>query len=312
MMPIKLSNIHNKLPVIDLFISAISFEERSLSLINTLDDNHVRKIWFAYNHNEKEFYLDKLILAETKNNSELIEFSTDNPIITAQTLANKFNSLTKLENVLIDITTFTHEGLLILYKFLDLYRYKISNLYLAYIGAKEYSVNESEDDNKWLSKGTKTIRSVLGYPGILNPSNKNHLIILFGFESERTAQLIENFEFDKVSIGIGPENDSIKTNHYNINRKRHIDMLKQYPFAETFEFSLTDPLSTKIQIENQIKKYEGYNIVITPLNNKLSTIGTALVAIDNSKVQLCYLRAHEYNYRGYSIPSDDCYIIKIY
>jgi hypothetical protein len=89
-------------------------------------------------------------------------------------------------------------------------------------------------------------------------------------------------------------------------------MLKQYPFAETFEFSLTDPFLAKQQIENQIKNSNGYNIVITPLNNKLSTISTALVALENIKVQLCYLRAHEYNYKGYSSPSDDCFLVKMF
>jgi hypothetical protein len=209
MIPIKLSILQEKLPRIDLFISALSFEERSLSLINVIDESHIKDIWFAYNENEVDFYLDKLEFARNRKNAELIKFSTDNPIITAQTLSSKFNSLDLLDNVLVDITTFTHEGLLILYKFLDLFRNKIKNLYLAYVGAKEYSTNETDDDKKWLSKGTKTIRSILGYPGILNPANNNHLIILFGFESERTSQLIENFEFDKVSIGIGPENDSV-------------------------------------------------------------------------------------------------------
>ncbi len=312
MTPINLANIQGHLPEIDLFISSISFEHRSFSFLNAIDKSKIKKNWFCYNENEQEFFLENINIATKYDNREFVIFSTDDPVVTAKALFDEFDKLEIQNNVVIDISTFTHEGLLILYKLLDLFKYKIKNLFIVYVGASEYSTNEPLDDDKWLSKGTKTIRSVLGYPGILNPSNKNHLIILFGFESERTAKLIEDFEFDKVSIGIGPEYDSIKKKHYSINRKRHLELLEVYPFAEQFEFSLTDPSSTKEQIVSQINKYEGYNIVIAPLNNKLSTLGIAMAALENPRIQICYVRAHEYNYKGYCKPSDDCYLIKLW
>lgn len=312
MKPIKLNAIEAHFGEIDLFISAISFESRCLSLINSINANKIKTIWFTYNKNEQEFYLDNIESAMRNREAELIEFSTDNPLVTAKSLIQRLNSIDKVENVVLDISTFTHEGLLIIFKYLNIYKEKILNLSLAYVGAAKYSINESNDDDKWLSKGTKTIRSIIGYPGVINPANKNHLIILFGFEIERTQQLIESFEFDIVSIGIGPEGDSIDSEHYNINRKRHIELLEQYPFAETFEFSLTNPFQTKKEIEKQISKYEKFNVVITPLNNKMSTIGVALAALENPKVQVCYVRAHEYNYKGYSEPSDNCYTVKLY
>lgn len=311
MTPIKINEINKSVPDLDLFISAVSFEQRAFTLLDSITQSKVKKIWFCFNENEGEFYSDNMDKATQYSNHNFLKFSTDDPLITAQTLAEKFNEPGTFKNVLLDVTTFTHEGLLIVYKFLDLFKEKIENLYIGYVGAKEYSINESSDDDKWLSKGTKTIRSVLGYPGILNPSKKNHLIILFGFESERVSKLIENFEFDKVSVGLGPEYDSILPNHYTINRKRHLEILKQYPFAETFEFSLKDPFSTKAQIEQQINKFNDYNVVIAPLNNKLSTIGVAMVALENIKVQICYVRAHEYNYKGYSTPSEECYVMKV-
>lgn len=311
MKPIKLVDIGAGLPKIDLFISAISFEKRCFSFIDSVDSSSFGEIWFTFNENEKEFYEENLAKAKNFSNSTSISFSTDDPLVTGRALLNKFQGLTKKDSILIDVSTFTHEGLLILLKFVFLFQEIFKNIYLTYVGAKNYSINELKDEEKWLSKGTKAIRSVLGYPGILNPSQKNHLIILFGFESERTSKLIEDFEFDKVSIGIGPERDSIGVNHYAINRQRHIDLIKNYPIAEAFEFSLVDPYETAKQINEQISKYENHNIVITPLNNKLSTVGAALVALKNPKVQICYVRAHEYNYKGYSEPSDECYFSKI-
>ncbi|WP_342648556.1 hypothetical protein [Mucilaginibacter sp. CSA2-8R] len=312
MKPIRLSDINESIFDIDLFICAISFEQRCFSLLKNIDVQRLSNIWFTYNVNESEFFNDNIVTAQQYHSASFVEFSTDDPLITGKSLLAKFESIAHVRNLVVDVSTFTHEGLLILFRFITLFKHKFDNVHMAYVGAKAYSINEKNDNEKWLSKGTKSIRSILGYPGILNPSQKNHLIILFGFESERTSKLIENFEFDKVSIGIGPIDDSIDSNHYQINRQRHIDLLEIYPFAETFEFSLTNPFDTKEQVSAQITRYKDHNTVITPLNNKLSSIGAALVAIEDPRVQLCYVRAHEYNYKGYSEPSDYCYIIKIF
>lgn len=309
MKPINLNEIGNKLPQIDLFIGAVSFEERCFSFIDNIDSSQFSTIWFTYNENEKEFYSENLNKAKDIS-SELIEFSTDDSLVTGKNLLEKFSNLESNINILIDISTFTHEGLLILIKFISLFKLKFRNIYSVYVGAKSYSVNE-QDDNKWLSKGTKTIRSVLGYPGVMNPSQKNHLLILFGFEIERTERVIEEFEFEKVSIGVGPEKDSISSTHYDLNRKRHIDLLNKYNIAETFEISLTDPFQAATVINEQISKYPNFNIVITPLSNKMSTLAVALVALKNPKIQIAYVRPHEYNFQGYSEAADECFFLQI-
>lgn len=306
---INLTKIKTELPPIDLFIGAVSFEERCFSFINSVEYSDFSKIWFTYNINEKEFYSDNLKRAGVIA-TELIEFSTDDSLITGRSLLQKFSELKNDINVLVDISTFTHEGLLILIKFLSLFKVKFKKIFFVYVGAKAYSLNE-QDDEKWLSKGTKTIRSVLGYPGILNPSQKNHLIILFGFEVERTEKIIEEFEFEKVSIGIGPEKDSISSTHYDLNRKRHIDLINKFNIAETFELSLTDPFQAADSINEQIKKYQSSNVVITPLNNKISTLAVALVALKNPKIQIAYVRPHEYNLSGYSEPSEECFFFEM-
>ena len=214
-------------------------------------------------------------------------------------------------SVLIDITTFTHEGLLILVRFLSAFKEKIGNLFFCYTGAEDYDPKQNDPQLKWLTKGIKTIRSVLGFPGVHDPSKPNHLIILFGFESDRTQRLIQNFEFEEVSLGFGAKNSSISNSHYEINRSRHEELLKLYPFAKGFEFSLTDPVAAKSQIVEQIEKLPNHNTVVVPLNNKLSTIGAGLLAIENPRIQLCYVRAHEYNLNSYSTPSEKFFLFKL-
>jgi hypothetical protein len=313
MEPIKHSEINTLVKEIDIFITSVSFEERCFTAIQSLKKDSFKEHWICYNKNEVDFFSNNLEkLKSYSNNYSMIEFDLDAPIITANSLLKKFKSLnTKADNLLVDITTFTHEGLLILFKYIIMYKSNFNNIYLLYTGASDYDVNEKNDDKKWLTKGIKSIRSVLGYPGVLNPSKKNHLIILFGFESERTQKLIENFEFDKVSLGFGAERDSIKNTHHQINIKRHLALLDAFPTAEKFEFSLRDPYIAKGQILKQVSKYPDYNVVIAPLNNKLSTIGSALASNEKPEIQLCYIRAHEYNLNGYSSASDQCYIVKL-
>ena len=77
---------------------------------------------------------------------------------------------------------------------LEFFKEYLGDIYVSYIGAKEYSVNEKNEDDKWLSKGIKEIRTVIGYPGFSDPTKDNHLLILFGFESDRTKRLINEFE----------------------------------------------------------------------------------------------------------------------
>ena len=53
------------------------------------------------------------------------------------------------------------------------------------------------------------------------------------------------------------------------------------------------------------------NIVIAPMNNKISTVGASLAAISNENIQLAYAKASLYNTDGYSSPSDNVYFFKI-
>ena len=56
---------------------------------------------------------------------------------------------------------------------------------------------------KWLSKGVKEIRSVLGFPGEILPSRKNHLIVLTGYEYERAKTIIDILQPYSLALGFG-------------------------------------------------------------------------------------------------------------
>ena len=135
------------------------------------------------------------------------------------------------------------------------------------------------------------------------------MIILTGFEKERATQLVELFEPDVLSIGNGSEPT-------DENHRATMEGMKQ-EFSEwfgnlgilwtSFEFSCSNIEKTIDDIKKEINNPEE-NIVLVPLNTKLSTISAALVALKDERIQLVYPIPEIYN-RDYSVPSESFTIL---
>ncbi|OIQ64046.1 hypothetical protein GALL_544070 [mine drainage metagenome] len=182
---------------------------------------------------------------------------------------------------------------------------------VCYNDSKEYSYNVVNAADKWLTKGVGDVRNIIGYPGYISPARHNHLIILFGFEVERTQRVIEKFEADIVSIGFGSEENSINSVHYAINQNRHKQLLNFNSNLNVFTLSLIDPKKTKANLIEQILKYPDTNVIIAAMNTKLSTVGAALAFRDNPDIQLCYVKANLYNIEGYSLAGENVYLFDV-
>ena len=302
---------------IDVFISCSSFEDRSMVIPKLAMEFEPKSRLVFFNVNEvKAIRLNAHSLLELdKERTKLIELDSDDPIQNytkiLDVVYHMVSNSKERPNIVIDTTTFTHETLLVLLRVLHLKKIGLGDIRICYVGAREYSTNVDDDKDKWLSKGVDEIRTIIGYPGYTDPTRQNHLIILFGFEFERTRQIIDEYEFDFITLGFGDE--PIQNNHMKINCERHKRLLIEHPEAREIQFSLTNPIKTKEQILRYVnsKGLKRLNTVIAPLNNKLSTIGAGLAAIDNKEIQLAYAKASIYNTDGYSIPNEDIYYFKI-
>lgn len=302
---------------IDTFITCSSFEDRCFIIPNKIANSQsISQSFIFFNGNEYQSIADNAIKLKQifTNETDTIELNSDDPIYNYFEIYEVVKKLinSNQPNLLIDITTFTHESLLVLLKLLYINKDSLGNVYMAYITAKEYSTNQSEDKDKWLSKGVKEIRTIIGYPGITDPTKLNHLIILFGFEIERTKKLIEEYEYDEITLGFG--DTPIQSNHLKINSERHKRLMLEYPNANKMIFSLIDPFKTKEEIENYISMngYSDQNIVIAALNNKISTIGAGLAALENNRIQLAYAKPNVYNAEGYSAAGEDVFLYQIF
>lgn len=300
---------------IDLFICCASFEERSQSLARSIGPDRVGRAIICVNEDYAEPAKKSISALKDlyRSNHEILPLRTDAPLLAADRFSDVLNK-TPFEpagTIFVDITTFTHEQLLILIRLLrnSMNPYKIL---AGYTGASKYA-SDLPDEDKWLSKGVDDIRSVLGYPGNLLPSRKLHLIVLAGFESERAGKLIEAYDPAIISLGVGEQSASISEQHHTTNAVFHKKLLEFLQTMSTvvskveqFQFSCVDPRNAKRAIIEQAKKFPEHNTVLAPMNTKVSTLGAALAAFEEESLQVCYAHPSAYNTATYSLPGLDC------
>lgn len=312
-----LSSLVDKLPKrIDIFICCASFEDRCLSIAKSINKEDVGAALIAKN-------MDLPVHLDTNANalkdlfgttSVHVPVSTNNPIQTADELKNALTLCSEgtRKTYLIDITTFTHEHLLILLKVLPLAIGSQNQVIFGYSSASDYDVDSPVKD-KWLTKGVGEIRSVLGYPGLMLPSGKSHLIILVGFEHERASELIRVFEPSAISLGHDKEGSSTSPTHYAAHL-HFLELIREVAAKHScvfdFEFACNDPWLVQKAIIDQVSAMAEYNTILAPMNTKIATAGCALASLQNDKIQLCYAQAIHYNYAAYSTPGSHCYLFE--
>lgn len=295
----------------DCFICCASFEDRGFVVASALDPAKLKSVVVLSNQPApiKSIEINTYLLSLFPGIAIGVDTKIGQPLYTL----DQFHSIvipaikSTTKKALIDVTTFTHEHLLMLLYFL-----KSENLMekvtFAYTGAQDYSLNVQLEEI-WLTKGVKQVRSVIGYPGELVPSKDLHLIVLVGFEHERAQTVIEAYEPVRLSLGFAPRLRSVSEQLSETNKAffARVQSFVRATRQDTtrvneFEFSCVDPHQARDAILNQVKKEDGYNTVICPLNTKISTMGAALAAFENSAIQLCYSEAAIYNHVNYSSP----------
>lgn len=302
---------------IDVFICCASFEMRSRSLADNILQNNIKKVLVANNINLNTYVGENLkyLMERFGKRAIAVPIDSGDAIKTADELNNALEAVFKEQyhNYLIDITTFTHESLLMLLKLLCKYRRNEDIITLAYTSATNYSLDENKPEKKWLSKGISDIRSVLGYPGEVLPYRKDHLILLVGYEHERASLLIERYDPNMISLGYGKSksvtNEHLQDANIHFRKLAEENIAAKYGVKDNFEFSCNDPESARDEILKCIQKTPDYNHIIAPMNTKISTIGAALAATVNPEIQLCFAQPAYYNYKSYSLPGSTCYLM---
>jgi len=301
---------------IDIFLCSASYEERCISIASALGlGTDVRYPLVC--HNQKAVpqvnrNVDRLQQVFAGKATRVV-LDKANPLRTADQMQGALSRVvdeSRPQRYVVDITTFTHEALLILLRILQRQVTRRDTVHLVYATAAEYAVGMKPEE-KWLSKGVQDVRSVLGYPGSARPSGKSHLIVLVGFESERAAELIDSYEPNVVSLGFGDEKSGTETGHQAVNKLVFQTVASKVRSYKEFVFSTNDPFQAESAVRDQVRSERDCNVLIAPMNTKISTVGAAGAAFSNDDIRLCYASAVQYNVEGYSRPGEHCYLMSM-
>lgn len=321
MSKILLSELDKSLPKTKfILLVGLGFDERSLSVLSSIDTSSPYKIFGLLNPTragtpQTNYQEDFLKISPV--GSEILGQDCNSIIETVDVIQARLHQ-SDLEDVdlVVDISSITHELLVAIIGLLAS-ESLLSRITLLYTGASEYSFN-TPDGQAWLSRGVVEIRSVLGFPGVMLPSKKLHLIIMAGFEIERAAEVIRRYEPARLTIGYGSKLQSVSEEHHNSNKKFAAEiknlLIQQDGMnndIQHFEFSCVDPYATKNYLKSYLSQAQNENIVICPLNTKLSTVGAALAALEMPNVQICYAQPAEYNISGYAKPGNSVTVISL-
>lgn len=298
---------------VDYFVCSASFEERSLTIAKHVKSfaNTDTIVFFTSSGGRTTANRDEL-LEMAGNRAKSVKLFQDAPIQTADAISGAMSALIgqKGGRLIVDITCFTHEQLLILMRYLQLsFEGKVTavSIFVAYSGAKEYSHNTSVEE-MWLSRGIREVRPVLGFSGRFNISKPVQLIILVGFEHERAKAAIEFVEPGYLVLGRGKVAESVSPELATTNASFHVKlerfvgkMAAMFSSYTSFEFSGVNSEDTCNDIL-AVADTENRNVIVCPMNTKLSTIGASLAVVRDSRIQLMYVEPLEYNEEGYSVP----------
>jgi len=292
-----------------VYFGCSSFEDRCLSIPKYID---VEKVERAYLFRAEEF------LSYSETNTQILasifqskfyetRFSISNPFTVADKISHFLCNDTlclRSCDIVFDVSTFTRESMLIILRFLIINRDALGKIVLLY--------NSTKNISDHLSLGPLSLRSVLGYPGIIYPTRPLHLILLLGFEIERAREIITRLEPQLLSIAYGKTSASINAELSSRNSKFLEQMHSAYGnIMQSFQISVVNPFDTASELLEYTAKFHEYNTIVAPLNTKLSAIGAGLYCIDNQEAQICYLQMGEYNFSEYSTPSDSFYIYNL-
>ena len=310
----RLSELNGYLPERFVFAFCTSYEERTLCALRAISPTRLAKV-IAFKHVDSD--VDRSGVDEQVK--EALQGVTTDPFplkkeVPTYTADQIYTSLIAVARqklpLVVDISTFTHESLLIFIAAIDAHRVLRDRTTLLYVFAEEYAINIADPARKWLSRGIRSVRPVLGFPGEVIPGRKTHLIALVGFDHDRIIQIWDDLEPEHFSVGIttttlGDRGEIRKSTKLAAER-----IQERIPRSNVFEFDCGLPEGAAKAVKEVAARYPKSNIIIAPLNNKISTVGVGIGALKERSYQLCYAPALIYNAEGYSRASSNIAIFK--
>lgn len=295
----------------ELFISCVSYEQRSVGVLGRLDKGYRAHIGlFVVNEEFLEFRNVKANMKRIKrilrrsphfDHRRDVLSSIDNPVKVImeidKTLKNRLGDRSRID-VTFDMTTFPRcELLAILYYIRHLSA--VDTIRVLYISPDRYGI--------WLSEGYRHSIIPPFFEGPPTFGKRTALLILTGFEYERAVSLIDDLEPSAVILGKPSPGtaEDFKDGSSEIIKKlartrRVTKIIHDVPG--------NDPFLCKNAVRGIIEsKSSLYDFFVAPLGTKLEALGVYLAYEENPDFRIVYPVPLVYNVGGYSFGCRDIY-----
>jgi hypothetical protein len=203
--------------------------------------------------------------------------------------------------VTIDISTFPREELLVLLRYLDNHPMR-GRIRLLYGEPAIYATEEENDDDRWLTRGVKSVHPVPGFGGIQLPGHPKLLVIVLGHEGERTHISVRRHQPDEVIL-VPQGNEQHHEGLRQISERENQKIIRLYGEKHIWHIGLSSRgiVETADVILDIFKRYRySHNIFVAPNGTKLQLIGVYLVARLLPEIQITYAVPALYNWERYS------------
>ncbi|MCL2140984.1 MAG: hypothetical protein FWH42_04900 [Dehalococcoidia bacterium] len=276
----------------DLFICCASFEDRCFSGVSRMHSGYrvrysvVFVIEEPFYTKEVDTNLNKLQGQLSRHTGEgvyIIRCQRDNP---AEAISQVKNIWPKIKpkdsddpSITLDISGFTKIYLLqLLY-----YIVAEQNLGIPRIIHTTQSYSPTK-----LTRGVEQITTVSNFFGTISFEKQTLLVLLLGFEPERSLSVWKHFNPARTIALISNPPREGQMDYLEYAQKNNAFLLAQ-PGVELRDMPPDDPYGVRNILENLYRDVrDNYNVVIGPFGTKPQTIGVFLFCLEHPKVQVVY------------------------
>lgn len=291
-----------------LFITCASYEDRSTAVVERLSGAYAASraiVFFSGEYAEKgntpinRGRIMRMLREAARGRVQEIEFCMSQPIppmARFEELCRAQHDSSSIESVVVDISTFPRQELLILLRVLDnLPRRPIIRLFYA-----EPARYCSEGSGGWLTRGVKSVRTVPGFGGIQHPGKSNLLLMFLGHEDERAAITWKRHQPRKTIVFVPNPNYRAEMNGI-VERTHHLLFTKISDTDVRTTLAARSVEGTEQAILEVWEQYhDSHSIVVAPLSTKLQTLGIYRAVRSKKDIQISYAVPSIYNFMNYS------------
>lgn len=298
----------------DFFICSAGFEDRTLGVVNKFHKYLCQNsILIKYKQTdvqtpsseENEVKL-KEILKGVSNLNE-IEINPSNPTSSICSMVKGIAKSIGNGTISVDISTMSRYLLLVFLR--SLYEnHLLEKTKLLYTEPVKYVIS----NNRPLSLGTKEIETIPTFEGIHHPRHNTLLVLLLGFEGDRSFALWEKIEPDKCIL-LYPY-PAYNRDWEGKTKELNLALVNAVGDDKYIRLDSKDPLAVMSKLEETINKIDPtglMNCIIAPLGTKPQAVGTFLYYI-KSKMRPTIMYTWPKKHTDYSEGIGKTYVIPHY